>query len=103
MPGETRLEYQFIVCRHKEPQPVCFQPKNPASAASLRASTVLMPGFPKAAGLCYSTGKNRSAAVPSSRMPARSALGCSAPDLGNPHIASIVRRTSTWVMPAGAA
>jgi hypothetical protein len=33
----------------------------------------------------------------------RSALGCCAPDLGNPYIASIERRILTLVMPAGAA
>jgi nicotinamidase-related amidase len=55
------------------------------------------------AGLCYWTGANRLAAVASSLMPARSALGCCAPDLGNPYIASIVRRMLTWVMPLGSA
>src|SRR6266567_946620 len=47
----------------------------------------------------YLRRSNTSVMIVSSSMPAPAALGCCAPDFGNPYIASIVRRILTWVRP----
>jgi len=47
----------------------------------------------------YLRGSKTSVTIVSSLMPAPAALGCWAPDLGNPYIASIVRRMLTCIMP----
>src|SRR4029453_8428464 len=45
------------------------------------------------------TASKTSVMIVSSAMPPPAALGCCAPDLGSPYIASIVRRMFTCVMP----